>query len=277
MSLPYTLPRDSTESSRLNEQHRVWVTNLGFLIHPQALAILPKDAHIGDIGTGTGAWILDPRQNSSYKYTGLDMSSAQFPKQHPQNVSFGELNVLEPIPKEHQGQYDLVHLRLLILGLSGKDWATAASNLLALLKPGGWLQWEEADFQRGEFLQNVPGASSDACEELVSACLDLNNRRGRMQDEPRRLTSIVAGAGFVDVKQDVFNSDRDAGTREGFTRAGSLAMEGTVKRILGEEGEVDGWTLQRFDRVMKEAKSELEGTRVFYRTNVHCVIGRKPS
>jgi methylase of polypeptide subunit release factors len=55
----YGLTRNARESARLNEQHKVWATNIGFLLHPRVVATLPEDALIADVGTGTGAWMLD--------------------------------------------------------------------------------------------------------------------------------------------------------------------------------------------------------------------------
>jgi methylase of polypeptide subunit release factors len=66
----YGLGRDTKESSRLEGQHVVWKTNFGFLLHPRIAKSIPSDARIGDVGTGTGAWILDlakEQQGSRYR------------------------------------------------------------------------------------------------------------------------------------------------------------------------------------------------------------------
>jgi hypothetical protein len=55
----YGLTRDARESTRLDSQHIVWKKNIGFLLHPVIAASIPSNAHICDLGTGTGAWILD--------------------------------------------------------------------------------------------------------------------------------------------------------------------------------------------------------------------------
>ena len=55
----YGLTRDKTESARLNAQHNVWKTNIGFLLHPRIASSLGKTTRIGDIGTGAGVWILE--------------------------------------------------------------------------------------------------------------------------------------------------------------------------------------------------------------------------
>lgn len=55
----YGLTRDKNESARLNAQHEVWKTNIGFLLHPRIESSLGKAPRIGDVGTGTGVWILE--------------------------------------------------------------------------------------------------------------------------------------------------------------------------------------------------------------------------
>ena len=55
----YGLTRDKGESARLNAQHDVWKTNIGFLLHPRIESSLGKSPRIGDLGTGTGVWILE--------------------------------------------------------------------------------------------------------------------------------------------------------------------------------------------------------------------------
>jgi hypothetical protein len=55
----YGLTRDKIESTRLNAQHDVWKTNIGFLLHPRIKSCLGETPRIGDIGTGTGIWIVD--------------------------------------------------------------------------------------------------------------------------------------------------------------------------------------------------------------------------
>jgi len=57
----YGLTRDATESARLNAQHAVWKANIGFLLHPRIQCDLAETPRIGDVGTGTGVWILDLR------------------------------------------------------------------------------------------------------------------------------------------------------------------------------------------------------------------------
>jgi hypothetical protein len=113
---------------------------VGCLLHPRIDAALPLDAHLGEVGTGTGIWLLEVAAKdanaSSRRYTGLDISLAQFPKQHPDHVLFEINNILEPVPEKWKAQFDYLHLRPLICDFSREDWQTAVSNLRQLLKPG---------------------------------------------------------------------------------------------------------------------------------------------
>jgi hypothetical protein len=81
------------------------------------------------------------------RYEGLDMSPAQFPPGPHSTVVFSTFNILEPVPTHMQATFDVLHLRLLVLGLPRNSWELACQNILSLLKPGGWVQWEEADFE----------------------------------------------------------------------------------------------------------------------------------
>lgn len=74
------------------------------------------------------------------------MSDAQFPSPPPLGIEFTTLNILDPVPVELESTFDVLHLRLLVLGLPTGTWDRASRNILKLLKPGGWVQWEEADF-----------------------------------------------------------------------------------------------------------------------------------
>ena len=45
-----------------------------------------------------------------------------------------------------RGKYDIVHVRLLILVVENSDPRPIIRNLVQMLKPGGYLQWEELNY-----------------------------------------------------------------------------------------------------------------------------------
>ena len=146
----YLLRRTQEEADRLNAQHKLFVSKTG-LLHPE----IPRrpDFKVADIGTGTGAFLLDmASQSAKGQYRGFDISSAHFPSPEALakgvDISFLKQNILEPFPSEFNGYFDIAHLRLLILALaSPPQWADAITNVLPILKPGGWVQWVEIDIR----------------------------------------------------------------------------------------------------------------------------------
>jgi hypothetical protein len=129
--------------------------------------------------------------------------------------------------------FDVVHIRLLVLGLPQGSWGLACKNLYRLLKPSGWLQWEEGDFQHVscsilppltayipftlyrsmKVLNHVPGASRYASERLRDTVIKDGLSRGQGWNEATKLVKTLSGAGFGRVYVDVFSSDRVSGLR----------------------------------------------------------------
>ncbi|KAM0344839.1 hypothetical protein ACHAPU_007221 [Fusarium lateritium] len=152
---PYLLPRDEEEINRLNEQHR-YIVDLcdGSIISP----VVPTDRlmTVADVGTGSGAWLMDldgrlraHGSKNSTTFHGFDISDLQFPKLSKEQESrfkFSVHDVRKPFPQEHTGKYDLVHLRLLVWALPADEVDTVVANLYSLLKPGGYLAWDEAAY-----------------------------------------------------------------------------------------------------------------------------------
>jgi len=66
----------------------------------------------------------------------------------PANVDLDTLDIFKPVPEALRGQYDVVHIRLLCLVIPNGDPTPVLDNILTLLKPGGYIQWDESDFSR---------------------------------------------------------------------------------------------------------------------------------
>ncbi|KAJ4250148.1 hypothetical protein NW762_011959 [Fusarium torreyae] len=153
LSAIYTLNigAKGTEEKRLADQHGDFLALTESLIplsirsHLQCLGEAPA---IADVGTGTGIWLLDLAKEvpKTARLHGFDVDESKFSTELPLNINLGLANVLEPFPKELLGQYDLVHVRLLMFALKSDQWVTAAKNLLTVLKPGGYLMWDETGF-----------------------------------------------------------------------------------------------------------------------------------
>ncbi|CEN60816.1 hypothetical protein ASPCAL03249 [Aspergillus calidoustus] len=146
----YPLGRDTAESKRLNEQHKLIIEIVDGAI--DSSIPLDRISSVADVATGTGVWLWDVQQalskivNSSARYFhGFDISPAQFPAA-PDGIELSVQDVLTPFPPEHRGRYDLIHVRLLVTALGESEFETAVRNMLDILKPGGYLQWVEIDY-----------------------------------------------------------------------------------------------------------------------------------
>ncbi|KAL6714399.1 hypothetical protein ACLMJK_007822 [Lecanora helva] len=142
----YILNRDFLAATRLNSQHWLWRMDLGYNLHP-SIAV-PPQANIAEIATGTGAWLLEvAREFPDSRCDGFDISLQQAPQQTwlPDNVTMRTWDIYEPPPQDLVGKYDIVHIRLIALAVPNKDVTQVVKNASLLLKPRGWLQWDELD------------------------------------------------------------------------------------------------------------------------------------
>ncbi|KAL5001146.1 S-adenosyl-L-methionine-dependent methyltransferase [Aspergillus recurvatus] len=238
----YPLARDSTESTRLNNQHSFIVEAVGGLI--DSAVPLENITSIADVGTGTGIWLHEVRDflkskvpNKEHRtFHGFDISAAQFPDPPPKDVSFSCQDILKPFPPEHHGRYDLVHVRLLVTAFPEKDYETAVRNLVEILKPGGFIQWTDL---------NCASLSSPTSTDLTdprssflaSTWLKFLESKRLAVDAPASLTDVFEKAGLADVRNTGY-PQHDCGQalkiRAQKWQADSLAT--VVERLLSRNG-----------------------------------------
>ena len=285
----YGLPRDKVESSRLDAQHQVFAGSAGYLLHPRIRSSLEKrpagdEIRIADVATGTGVWLFDLAKNSpsTWQFTGLDLSDAQFPSKdklddYGSRVDFQLCNVLEPPPDHLRGAFDVVHLRLLVCGIKVPEWTPAAQNVLQLLKPGGWIQWHELGAAGITFYAQVPDAPTQAGEEMHRHAIAGQQRVQKfMDDDGAKLEQRIAKAGFEGCKTHKFASDRIASLRH----QGSLAIHGAIAGMLWWSVENDPGNqllADEVDRLVADARAELEDDRCYLQWDMWVVTGRRPS
>lgn len=274
----YTLPRHGDESTRLDAQHEAYSKIIGYLLHPRIQAALQPDARIADVGTGTGVWLQDLAKTcpSTWKLQGFDISDEQFPPTNERySIQYDRLNITEAIPEQYQGQFDVVHLRLLVCGLTSDQWELAARNLLQLLKPGGFLQWHESQFRGIHTYQSVPGASIENNELLIRNTIASLNRQGKMLDDVLRLRQTVQSVGFEDCAEDVFSTDRVPEVREQLKGVQFGAVQ-AISRALAAKDPGFQMSSAEVEEALRRAEKELEGDKAYYQWTMRVVTGRKP-
>ncbi|MCJ1404061.1 hypothetical protein MMC11_007286 [Xylographa trunciseda] len=148
----YMLQRDSLESKRLDAQHEYMrALSSGHLIHPSIPSSVIRA--VADVGAGTGAWLRDVANSAAIAddkeatFVGFDISPQQFPPVEtvPANVKFVVHDITKPFPVEYHEAYDLVNVRLLSYAIRAVDLEKTVQHVLRILRPGGYLQWQECD------------------------------------------------------------------------------------------------------------------------------------
>ncbi|KAJ8108897.1 hypothetical protein ONZ43_g6286 [Nemania bipapillata] len=166
----YALMRDCNASARLTAQHYLWKDLLGYLVHPD-IPTRSADLKVADVATGNGIWLHDLASHAipSAEFHGFDISLDQVGHRSwlPANIHMHTWNVFEEPPPQFCQYFDIVHVRLITVVIKNNDPKPVLANLTKLLKPGGFLQWDEVD-TISCFVKAVPGGSAEKLDQLNS-------------------------------------------------------------------------------------------------------------
>ncbi|KNG91708.1 UMTA methyltransferase family protein [Aspergillus nomiae NRRL 13137] len=234
--LGYALQQSHRSVIRLNLQHFLWREVFGFHMHP-SVQFPSSDSStdsssrpaIADIATGTALWLIDvSRDFPKSRLDGLDIDLTQAPHPGwlPSNITLRHWDVFADIPASLQSQYDLVHVRLLVLVLSGVDPMPVIRRLFQLVKPGGYIQWDELDCVNMRIKKVSPSVQAPALEEIRVASY-ANGRHDWVLDLPRLLNE----AGFEDAKLDYY--DEGPELVRAFNDQHLLTMEEFGSKLMG--------------------------------------------
>ncbi|KAH8651155.1 S-adenosyl-L-methionine-dependent methyltransferase [Xylariales sp. PMI_506] len=184
----YFMPNDAAEQDRLDLQHEIYRLVLGGWLNLAPLHTAPK--YVLDIGTGTA------EQNPSSYVIGTDLSAIQ-PIPRVVNCHFVKADMEDddwifpdPAPDhsncsvqtglhEHMIAFDYIHLRLMLTCFNNPK--SVISNILKSLRPGGWVEFQEARFGMHQANPEYPASI------------------GRDVDAARFYPDWLKEAGFVDV------------------------------------------------------------------------------
>lgn len=103
----------------------------------------------------------------------------------------------DPLP---EGGFDLVHARLVLMHVPGRD--TALATMVAALRPGGWLLLEDADpFLQPLACPDPAGPAQELANKLRAATWDLLSRRTDLAFG-RTLPRMLRNAGLTGIGAD---------------------------------------------------------------------------
>ncbi|KAL8722858.1 MAG: hypothetical protein Q9225_000745 [Loekoesia sp. 1 TL-2023] len=193
----YGLGRNYTASVRLNCQFLLWKLELGFNLHPNIT--LPASPHIADLATGTAVWLLDLKNEVGDAHLdGFDLSLEQCPPLAwlPPLMSLTQWDIYSPVPLPFKERYDVVHIRLLLLVVRDNDPTPILRNVFEMLKPGGYLQWDELNVFEAYVASTDPNVVSSRSFQRAQEVTDLDSLTW-----VRELGSIMSKTGFEGIQE----------------------------------------------------------------------------
>ncbi|KAL4736247.1 hypothetical protein BDV11DRAFT_211347 [Aspergillus similis] len=204
--------RNFRTSARLHLQHFLFQNTIGYLLEPaveKALTASSQPLKIADLACGNGVWLTElnshlAKNNVSAQLDGFDVNPVNFPNPAflPASVSFRQLDILaKPLPAELIGIYDVVHIRAFGSIITDSNLTPILTAASELLKPGGFIQWEETRGDR--WIVESPSAqiSTAACDSIVQILLGGGKQRGVQFDWLDVLGTRLDQFGFQNARQ----------------------------------------------------------------------------
>ncbi|KAH8785240.1 S-adenosyl-L-methionine-dependent methyltransferase [Diaporthe sp. PMI_573] len=265
--------RNATEAQRLDEQFELVTKNVGYLLHPEVAATLPPNSQVADVGAGTGIFLQYIQESYPGAILhGFDISAALFPNPARPGITMQTLDVKQPIPEELWGKYDLVHVRLLAAAMLADEWAPAVRNVAKMLRPGGWMQWEECDFAGVKHLRGAQGSRVATARRLGRAFRD--GLLERFEHGWNTLPGDMSAAGLASVTHDFVSSDRLPETRELVTANGMRAILSWA-RLMTLRGAPGALSVEELSKAEEDAYEDIR-SGCYVRFDIHIACGRMP-
>ncbi|TDZ33550.1 N-methyltransferase tcpN [Colletotrichum spinosum] len=292
----YNLNRGAldAELERLAYNHfNIWVPLTGGeLLPPPVLAhleSLPRP-RVADVATGSGVWLTSLSETAPPRseLVGFDMDPLKFPPRPPTppippppaspplrpeqpSTKFVVHNVLDPFPEQMRASFDVVHVRLLALGLKTREWHVAVANLAALVRDGGWVVWEDtADL----YIRAYP--PSKAYDEWWSANMAHGARIGRDPIMPAGLSRKFEAAGLVNCEEKIWSSwAADKTIQDNGTNAIQRLIRPSLAAVVQDGGAETIKTMDDVQRIEEGMKRDVEERGVQVGFDYFWVWGQK--
>jgi SAM-dependent methyltransferase len=244
---PYLLPKDVSESNRLDLQHYM----LRYVLRGNFMAPVSAPHDILDVGCGTGRWGAEMAQQfPQANVVGVDIvppaptdaAVRQGREDAPENYVFVQGDFTKGLPFG-DNSFDFVHMRLVVMALPATAWLPVIQELRRVTRPGGWIELVDTTVTA-----RVPGA-----QHWTAWAQALAKMRGIDLTAGAQVGAFLRQAGVSAVGDRAGGADRAVGrphrptadgrwtgrgARHGGAGrpAGTSGHEGGVRRRLGRHG-----------------------------------------
>lgn len=245
---------DPTEATRVAKQHEYISKGLGFLVHPTIEKDLAnrKTIKIASVSHN----IQLPGSDGEDKSTKLRCSQ-------PVHFELKDILCQDGTLDNHQGQFDIVSVQVLHASVPTEQWDTAVKNLIALLHPGGWLQWTDWDPLTPRIAAINPAASDVALRDVLTRYVDC--LKAKKVGTTYRISNSMRSHGLEDDDSDMYPLNPEVE----FTRN---ILTGVIN-FLQEFGDLSEAETEGFRTKVGE---EIEIGKPLLWYDLWCHIGRKP-
>ncbi|CAG8647555.1 20289_t:CDS:2 [Gigaspora margarita] len=267
--IKYPYPIDDEETDRLHLQHfwtrYIWQSNFSA---PIESLLTHHEPTILDIGCGAASWSFEMCTNyPNANIVGLDITIQQATQIKPSNFTFVKANVLDGLPFD-DNTFDYVFQRYMFGGYPQEKWPFVISEILRVLKPGGYVELLE------------PSMMSDigpATQRIVNGQIAAMGHRGTDPDTSKKLKGYLEKQGMVEnIIEEVkacYHGER--ATSPGISKA---AVNNTVGIFVCWKPLLAGFmnvSDKEYDNLTNEARNELAEYDSYF--NQVRVYGRKIS
>jgi hypothetical protein len=136
---------------------------------------------------------------TTHEYIGTDIASQMFPENLSSSITLTVQSNTEPWPESWPGSFDLVHERLGLASSGQTPVRDVVANIIDLVKPGGWVEFVEADMTGG------PNSSGKYMAQFGKLAESIFTAMGVRFDFALQLRSWLEEAGLEDVTERVFD------------------------------------------------------------------------
>ncbi|RYO97041.1 hypothetical protein DL765_011339 [Monosporascus sp. GIB2] len=146
----YIMGNDADELHRLRSQHRLLRHEMDGRLVFAPIDFSRAGLRIFDSATADGTWLRDLCNDipngTANKYVGIDIATSFVPEKLEPWLEIENQSMQQHFREEWTNSFDLVHMRFGLAAATEWGPQKVVSNLVTLVKPGGWIQLVEADW-----------------------------------------------------------------------------------------------------------------------------------